>query len=516
MKKTKEVLTLKKYQVKDYINQLKRENILKEARHCEKILDQVVENMTFHSKEVVKKTAFICKGANFKIEYLQEAIQAGAFVYISEEKYDVKIPSILVSNIRRAMSLLGDMYYGNPGKDIHIIGITGTKGKTTTTYYLRAILDEYEKNRKGKKTAYISTIETYDGIEKFMSYNTTPESFEIHRHFRNAVESKISNVIMEVSSQALKYGRVEDVCFDIGMFLNISEDHISAIEHQNFEDYFTSKLKIFSKTKSAIVNLDDPMSERILKEAKKASQKVITFSTRNENADLYAYQIEKEKFDTIFRVKTSQYDEEFKLTIPGLFNVENALAAMSAAYLMKIPIEDIKKALESAKISGRMEIYHTKDEKIYAIVDYAHNKASYERVFESVKKEYPDRKIITVFGSTGNKAIIRRKDLGTIAGKNSSYVWITADDPGTEKVGDILRDIEEYVKQYMTNYSKIEDRECAIKEAVSYAKKLSEKSIILLLGKGNETTQKCGKVSLPYRGDGVIVREWMKEYDTYH
>ena len=306
---------------------------------------------------------------------------------------------------------------------------------------------------------------------------------------------------------------MHDVNFDISVFLNISEDHIGPIEHPNFEDYFNSKLKIFSKSNIACVNLDCDYSDKIYEIAKRDAKEVITFSTVNSNADVYGYNIHKEGFKTVFTVKTKYFEREMVLVVPGLFNVENALAAIAVAVCMNIPEKYIYLGLSIAKSEGRMEIYHSNDEKIVGIVDYAHNKLSFEKIFDTTKKEYPDRKIIAIFGCTGNKAQIRRKDLGEEAGKNADKIYLTADDPAYESVEQISNEIAKYLSKYNKNYTIIEDRSIAIKEAVEFVKASKDKYIILMLGKGNEKTQKVGNSLVPYKSDMINILECIDEYE---
>ncbi|MEG2310968.1 MAG: UDP-N-acetylmuramoyl-L-alanyl-D-glutamate--2,6-diaminopimelate ligase, partial [Clostridia bacterium] len=457
---------------------------------------------------------FICKGASFKEEYLNDAISQGAICYISTIKYNTNIACIIVENIYTTLSILSSMYYNYPNKKLNVIGITGTKGKSTTAYYIKYILDEIAKANKLKDTAIISSIDTYDGIENFESHLTTPESFDLFRHLNNAYQSGRENVVMEVSSQALKYDRVFSLDFDIGIFLNISEDHISPVEHETFDDYFNSKLKIFKKCRVACVNLDSDNSDLILKTALRDSKEVITFSTKDSRADIYGYNIHKEKHNTIFNVKTAKYDREFCLTMPGLFNVENALAAISVSYIMNIGEKYVYEGLKKARSSGRMEVYESRDEKIVAIVDYAHNKLSFEKLFESTKAEYPGYRIVVIFGCPGKKAYIRRRDLGTIAGKNADKIYLVAEDPGYEPVEQISLDIANYVRQYTTNYELIEDRGEAIEAAIKEIMLINQKTVILITGKGNETRQKYGCEYLPCKTDVEYVKKYIEQYEN--
>ena len=500
---------MKYYAVEAYLELMKQQDNLLEANLYGKE-NQVVEHLTYDSKDVKENTFFICKGAAFKAEYLKEAVKKGAVAYISEKDYELEsVPHIIVKDIRKAMPVLADKFFNSAWKDLNVIGIGGTKGKSTSVYYMKAIVDDYLEAKGKRDSAVISSIDIYDGVINKESHITTPEAVELHGHFRNAVESGMEFVQMEVSSQALKYGRVDEMMFDAAAFLNISEDHISPIEHEDFEDYFSSKLQMFGKTKTAVVNLDADFADRILESAK-AAEKTVTFSTKDENADFYAYNIHKEGNGTVFMVKCESFDKEFVLTMPGLFNVENALAVIAIAAQFDIPVEYMYSGLKRARSSGRMELYASADNKVIAVVDYAHNKLSFEKLFSSTREEYPDYDIISIFGCPGKKAFIRRRDLGTISGKYAKKVYLTAEDPGYEPVEEISSDIAQYVAAEGCPYEMIEDRGEAIIAAIEAAER---PSILLITGKGNETRQKYGSEYLDCPSDVEYVKKYLAEYD---
>ena len=504
---------MKKYNLNEYALLLQNKRMMKEFNSYGQE-DMQVEYLTYDSKQVKKGTLFICKGAAFKAEYLDEAIEKGAVAYVAEKKYDTKkeVPYILVDDIRIAMPPMAEMFNNAAWKDLKIVGIGGTKGKSTSAYYMKAIVDDYMEAIGGKESAVISSIDVYDGVIKKESHITTPEAVELQEHFRHAVDSGITFAEMEVSSQALKYNRIDNMRLDVGVFLNISEDHISPIEHPDFEDYFASKLRIFKSSKYAVVNKDADFSDRIMEEAK-ICEKLMTFSMKDESADVYAYDVEKDGHETIFKVRTSEFDETFRLTMPGLFNVENALAVIAASMLLGIPREYMHSGLYRARSSGRMELYASQDKKVIAVVDYAHNKLSFEKLFSSTREEYPDYQIISIFGCPGKKALLRRRDLGTIAGQYAKKVFLVAEDPGAEPVEEISKDIAQYVEAQNCPYVMIEDRGEAIKTAIDEA---DGKTILLITGKGNETRQKYGAEYLDCKSDVQFVKEFLAEYDQKH
>lgn len=475
-----------------------------------------VTYLTYDSQAVVPGTLFICKGAAFKEAYLEDAIGRGAVAYVSETEYEAanRLPWFKVSDVRKAMAELANLYFNQAWEDLTLIGLTGTKGKSTAGYYIKAIVDDYMAAVGGKESGIISSIDLYDGVLRHESHITTPESVVLQEHFRHGVDSGMSYMEMEVSSQALKYDRVMGTRFDVGVFLNISEDHISPIEHVDFEDYFSSKLKFFPMVETACVNLDSDYIDRIL-EAAKASKKVVTFGTQTDHGqpDVYGYNVRKADHQILFMVRTRDFDEEFILTMPGLFNVENALAAIAVCLVCHIPLEYIHSGLFRARSSGRMELYASKDNQAVAIVDYAHNKLSFEKLFASTMEEYPGYDIVPIFGCPGYKAYLRRKHLGTIAGQFSKKVYLVAEDPGKEPVMQICEDIAQYIRLSNCPYEMIEDRGEAIDKAIN---EITRPTVFLITGKGNETRQKYGTEYVDCKTDVQYVLESLKKYDETH
>lgn len=494
--------------LEEYVNVLSKAKLVRMSSAYVK--NESVENITFDSRKVVKNTIFICKGSSFKKEYLQEAARNGAVCYISEKYYTgIHLPYILVSDIRKAMPLLAKEFYDCGSRVLHTVGITGTKGKTTTSYYVKAILDEYMVSQKKKKTALISSIKTYDGIQCKASVMTTPEALDVYRYMYNAAVNDISHMTVEVSSQALKYNRVKGIRFDAGVFLNISEDHISPVEHSSFDDYFKAKLSLFEQTRIACVNLDSEHAEAILAAAEK-SERVLTFGMK-EGADIRGSNVQVRNGKISFDVACDRFQAKIRLAMHGVFNVENALAAVCVAYIYNIPVKYIVKGLEKAVVEGRMEKYRSRKNNVSVVVDYAHNYLSFKRLYESVKLEYPGSSIVSVFGCPGNKAYNRRRDLGTIAGCFSDKVYLSTDNPGTESAEEIAKEIGEYVEESGGSYEYIENREAAIRKAIRQS---GADTVVLVLGKGNEKYQKCGQGFCSCQSDSEIVQKCLREMDS--
>lgn len=468
-----------------------------------------IESVTDNSKEVVKNSLFFCKGAHFKKAYLDEAINNGIACYVTENKdlTEQSADYILVNNIRKAMALIGCYYYDNAWKEFKLIGITGTKGKSTTAYFIKSIIDNYMNSLGEKPAGILSSIENYDGSIFEESHLTTPEPLKLHWHFNNMKQNGLKYCIMEVSSQALKYDRVSGVEFDIGCFLNIGEDHISDVEHSSFEDYFMSKNKLFDIAKNMIVWDKLEFPKDIISNTK---ANIIKFGENKESKYLINNIVKKE--DCVeFEIICAGEAKPFKIMMAGLFNVFNAATAIAVATELDIPYNNIYDGLVSAQVSGRMELFLNREKNITAIVDYAHNKLSFETLFESTKTEYPNKKIITVFGCPGGKAFARRKDLGELAAKNSDLVIITEEDHGEEALGNICKEIESFALPINSNCKIILDREEAIKTALKH---YDSDAVVLITGKGRETRQKRGTEYIETISDVEIVEKYINTLEV--
>ena len=498
---------MKRLKLSEYINALDKAGLTEKVSIRPETADTLIECLTYDTRELSKNAIFVCKGAHFKKEYAAFAAENGAAVLIAETEFDV--PDLIkVRDIRKAMPILAKLFYDDAPSKVTSIGITGTKGKSTTAYYIRAVLDAWAKGENRNKCAVISSIDTYDGVESFESHLTTPESIQLYKHFNNAYESGIEHLVMEVSSQALKYDRVDGITFDVAVFTNIGTDHISPVEHENFEDYYSSKLKIFDHCRTACINTDADFASKTLSEAN-GKCRIVTYGS-HESDDIYCSGIEKRDGATWFKVRTPEYERELCITMPGIFNVSNALATIAVCYVLGIPEKYVAEGLYGARAGGRMQVYESSDKRVTVIVDYAHNKMSFEALYDSTRTEYPGKKMISVFGCPGYKAYLRRHDLGKAAGDNCDYVILTEEDSGEEPFESIAKDIAANIEN--CPYDIIEDRGEAIRHAVMDCLR-GEKKVILLTGKGEETRQKRGTLYIDCPSDVDYTLKFLEEYD---
>lgn len=490
------------YPFSEYYDRLSKAELVKYAYLADAPYLGDITAVCDNSSDAVKGCMFVCKGNNFKEEYLFDAINKGASCYVAEKEYaGADVPAVIVTDARSALAEAAALYYDEPWRKIPVIGVTGTKGKSTVVYYIKAILDEYFRRVGKKPCGLVSTIETYDGRTRYTSMNSTPESLKLTEIIDNAYRSGLSAVVCEVSSQALKYGRVRSVEFAASVMTNIGIDHISAIEHSDFEDYFSSKLAIFDRTKTAVINCD--MEGEHLERVKESASrcKRIIYYGEGEGADMRAYDMKISGLKTRFML--SLYEQIFEIPSPGFFNVSNAAAAACVARLFGAEEEDIGNALKHVSVPGRMEMYVSADRDIIALVDYAHNELSFETVFDSVSKGYPDYRLISVFGCPGGKAELRRRALGRIAGRYCDTVYITSDDPDFEDPVDIASEIALGVEESGGRWRFIEDRSEATFAALADA---LPGTVVMLLGCGNETRQKIRGKAVPCLADAECVK----------
>lgn len=490
----------------EYAAELERAGLLTESTLPPELGGTPIDCLSYDTRALHGTSLFLCKGAHFKEEYLADALAHGAAAYAAERAYDVPAPRLIVTDIRRAMVVLGRLFYDGVTDKLTSIGLTGTKGKSTTAYYIRAILNDYLTSEGKPQCAILSSIDNYDGVVTEESHITTPEVLELYQHFQNAHDSGISHLVMEVSSQALKVGRVAGMTFDVGVFLNIGTDHISPIEHADFEDYYASKRKLFDCCRVGCVNTDADHAAETLAYAEKSGCRVLTFGS-HESDTVCCERIEKRADGLYFTVRSERYNGEFSITMPGLFNVSNALAAMTVALALGIPEEFVRSGLRRARASGRMQVYESRDKKVTVIVDYAHNRMSFDALYRSAQVEYPDKERIGVFGCPGSHAYQRRQDLAEVSSESCAFVYITEEDSGEEPFEQIAAQI---VPHLTCPHLVDEDRAACIRRAIL---EHDAPRVILLTGKGEETTMKRGREFVPHPSDVELTLRYLAEYD---
>ena len=470
-------------------------------------LELDVKEIESNSKQIEEGYLFIAiKG--FEIDghqYIGDAIKRGAIAVMVEEGCDLKalaipegITIIMAKNTRQALAICSSNFHGNPSRKFKLIGVTGTKGKTTTTFMIKEILQ-----RAGKKVGLIGTIATYVNEKKIKDNDrTTPESIELQREFAKMVQEGVEVVVMEVSSQSLKLHRVDGCEFDVVLFTNFSEDHISPKEHPDMEDYLNSKLKLFEMCKTGITNADDLYGAKIPKLF--PDNNITTYGIDN-FANLLAKDITITNSYVDFKAKITDRNERVKTGIPGRFSVYNSLAAICVAQKFGIAPEIVKEALVEVRVPGRSELVDNKKE-IPIMIDYAHSPESLQNILQAVKS-YTRGKVISVFGCGGDRDSGKRPIMGEISGRIADFTFITSDNPRTEEPEKIISEIEEGIKKTKGKYKVVVDRTEAIKEAIKMATK---RDIIILAGKGHESYQEINGEKYPY-DERNIVNEIMKE-----
>lgn len=449
-------------------------------------LDTEIKGIAKSSNEVKEGYLFVAiKG--FTVDghnFIEDAIKNGATAVMVEEGCDLKSIKfkedtiiIMAKSTREGLAIVSSNFYNNPSTKFKLIGVTGTKGKTTTTYMIKEILE-----KAGQKVGLIGTIATYINGKKIKdSERTTPESLELQQLFAQMVEEGVETVVMEVSSQSLKLNRVAGCNFDIVIFTNFSEDHISPKEHPDMEDYFNSKLKLFEMCKTGIVNTDDLHGAKIPRLFPESN--ITTYGIDN-FANVLAKDITITNSYVDFKVKIKDRNERVKTGIPGRFSVYNSLAAICVAQKFGINPEVVKQALLEVRVPGRSEMVDNKLE-LPIMIDYAHSPESLQNILYATKS-YTRGRVISVFGCGGDRDSSKRPIMGEISGKVADYTIITSDNPRTEKPEDIIKAIEEGISKTKGKYEVVVDRTEAIEKAI---KMVNKRDIIILAGKGHETYQ---------------------------
>lgn len=444
--------------------------------------DVEIKGVKYDSRNVKKGDLFICiNGTNVDgHKFIESAKDRGAIAFLIEEdvKKDDGLTYIKVENTNEVLSIIGRNFYENPSEKIELIGITGTNGKTSVATFLKDILGQYEK------TGFIGTTGIYDGEHKYVNKNTTPNNIEIQKNLNNMYENGCKYCMMEVSSHALALERVENLKFKIGIFTNLTEDHLDF--HKTFENYRKAKESLFYMTSDAnIINIDDINGKIILENIKNLKTLCYTYGI-NYNATFNAKDVKLYEDKTTFTlVGPGNFEKEVVLNMVGQFTVYNCLAVICACYALNINMNEVlDKISKLNSVNGRLDRVEN-NKNIYVFVDYAHTPDALDNVLKSIKS-FAKGRIITVFGCGGNREKEKRPTMGRIAQEYSDLIIITSDNPRYEEPEDIIEDILTGIDKNKENYIVMEDRKNAIKKSINMAK---EGDIILIAGKGHENYQ---------------------------
>ena len=446
-----------------------------------------ISDIIYDSRKAAPGTIFVCLigAVSDGHSYAGGAYSNGCRAFLVQRKLDLPSDAVqvIVSDTRAALALASAAFFGYPARSLLIIGVTGTKGKTTVTAMTAALL-----NAGGINTATIGTTGIVINGVRTPTVNTTPESYELHKAFRKMVESGVSCVVMEVSSQAVYMRRIVGIHFHIGVFTNLSPDHIGGVEHPTFEHYMACKAELFRQCRYGIFNADDPHYTDMVKTSRSINS---TFGMDGQR-DVSARDIKPWRAGNLLGVrfvcKTIAGEHEYSLRMPGEFNVYNALAAIAVAERMKINPEVIGPALAKATVKGRFEIVEGPKgalDDVVCIIDYAHNAVSMRAALETIRK-YKPKRLVVLFGSVGGRTQLRRGELGEVAANFADFVIITSDNPNFEPPEDIIRDIEKSVAATSCPYVTFVDRREAVEYAIEHA---LPGDCILFAGKGHETYQ---------------------------
>ena len=463
-----------------------------------------VTDLVYDTRKTVSAgSLFVCiAGAVFDgHEYAAKAVEAGASVIVAQRELSLPehVTLVVVKDTRKALAYLSTAWFGYPAKELITIGITGTKGKTTTAYMVHHILEKV-----GIKAGLVGTVEVKNGKDSIAASHTTPESYLLQKYFREMVDNGCKAVVMEVSSQALKLSRVGGVLFDYGVFTNLEPDHIGPNEHTDFEDYAECKSRLFKQCRFGILNGDDPMAERMLAGSTCES---MTYGCKA-GGDLFATDIDLHRTDgklmVSYKTKGS-LETEIAVPVPGMFTVYNSLTAVAICQKLNVPVDVMQKAFLEVQVKGRLESVFLSP-KFSLMIDYAHNAMSLKSLLTALK-EYKPKRLVCLFGCGGNRSRDRRFEMGEISSRYADLTIVTSDNPRFEEPEAIIEDILTGVKKAEGAYVTIPDRKEAIRYAILNAQR---DDVIVLAGKGHEDYQEIKGVKYPM-DERVLIREILAE-----
>ncbi len=460
-------------------------------------LDIEISDIIYDSRKIAKDCVFVCMvGANFDgHDFIGKAAEQGAAAVVVSRDVEVTgVTVVKVCDTRKALALMSAEYFGRPADHLKTIGITGTKGKTTTAFMAKAILEKADI-----KTGIIGTIGVIIGNEITKTSNTTPESYELHKAMKKMVEQGCQCAVMEVSSQALKLYRTYGIDFDYGLFTNLSHDHIGGVEHATMEEYIECKSRLFRQCKVGIVNADDKVTPVMIQDH--TCEKIETFGF-GDTAQLRAkneHLLSDFGYIGVHFETEGVLDMSLNVDIPGKFNVYNALCAIAVCRHFEVSEKNIYDGLNEVKVKGRVETVKVSG-NYTLLIDYAHNAMSMENVLETLR-EYKPNRLITLFGAGGNRSRDRRYEMGEVSGRMSDLSVITEDNSRNEDVMDIIADIEKGLAKTNGKYVVIPDRTDAIRYCIENAQ---DGDIIVLAGKGHEDYQEKNGIRTHYDEREVI------------
>lgn len=461
--------------------------------------DVNVIGLAYDSRKVQKGYAFFCIEGNATDghNYVDDAIRNGAIAIVAQREIKADVPVARVGNTRRALSYASAHFFGDPSRHMDMVGVTGTNGKTTTTYMMKAIFDA-----AGSKTGLIGTIACYAGDEKVGASLTTPEPLELHQMLARMEEQGCRNVVMEVSSHALAQKRVSSIQYRVGAFTNLTQDHLDY--HGSMEAYAGMKKKLFRRCEIGMFNLDDPMGA-YMAEGEKCEK--LFYAVDDIKADIRAQDVQTSASGIAYTMVTPKGNVDIKLSIPGKFTVYNSLCAAACCYAMGVSLEDIASGLAGMQgVPGRIQLISPAGMDFAVILDYAHTPDGLRNILSSVR-DFTDGRVITVFGCGGDRDFDKRPKMGLAAGEGSDYCVVTSDNPRTEAPMEIIEQILPGVLESSCEFEVEENRREAIAKAMHMAKK---GDTVVLAGKGHEPYQEIDGVRHDFDEKQIVLDVYKK------
>ncbi len=464
--------------------------------HCDQDLE--ITDVAYDSRKVVQGGAFVVISgyATDGYRYIDAAMQAGAVVVLSDRvPQDENVPYVLVESPRKTLAVCAANFFGNPAREMKLIGVTGTNGKTTVTYLMKTILEA-----QGAKVGLIGTNQNLIGDEVIETERTTPESFELHKLFRRMADAGCTHVIMEVSSHSLVLDRVYGLEFEVGMFTNLTQDHLDF--HETMEAYAEAKSRLFAQCKVGVLNRDDAWYEEVCKHA---ACTLRTYSAKSNSADYLAKNIRLKADRVEFEAIGHGNIGRIELHIPGAFSVYNALCVIGGALELGIGLSDLSSALRTVGgVKGRAEVVPT-DTPYTVMIDYAHTPDALENILKTVRG-FAEGRVVAVFGCGGDRDRTKRPKMAQVASQYADFVVVTSDNPRTEDPNAIIADVLEGIKLPKHKYTVEPDRRLAIHYALEHA---LPGDVIVLAGKGHETYQEINHVK-HHMDERELVLEFFK------